>query len=72
MAKSDASKIIKLENKIRNISNACVLSTAKVTAEINVIKSKYEGIDGGKALLNAAVEHIKESQAYKTEPLQTN
>ena len=64
-AKKDAGKIRKLELRIENLDKKHYTDVAKIGGEIQKIRDVYNGIDGGAAILRVALDHVRETTAYK-------
>ena len=64
-AKKDAGKIRKLELRIENLDKKHCADVAKIGGEIQKIRDFYNGIDGGAAILRVALDHVRETTAYK-------
>ena len=66
-AKKDAAKIVKLERRKEAAAKRHAEELRRIEQEIVCVSSRYGEIEGGNALLNAAIDHVRETTAYKTE-----
>jgi hypothetical protein len=65
-AKQDAAKILKLERRIAAVKKTAEDKSAVLQTEIDAIQKQYANMDGGTGLLAAALEHVRETTAYKS------
>jgi hypothetical protein len=64
-AKADAARYVKIDNKIIAANKRNEANILAMEAEKTAITNTYTRIDGGMAILTAALDHVRETTAYK-------
>jgi hypothetical protein len=64
-AKQDAAQYVKIDNKIIAAIKRHEANIVAMDAEKTAITNTYTRIDGGMAIFAAALDHVRETTAYK-------